>query len=118
MNMKMLAEYLEHAIGFERMADETEDGPLKEQFQKQAEAYRKLAEKRGHSDRLPQTASTIATIASEQLKPPPAALYRHFLLGPILLGLALDRRRIRVLELQLRKPALHLSDMVHEGALE
>jgi hypothetical protein len=25
---------------------ETEDGPLKEQFQKQAEAYRKLAEKR------------------------------------------------------------------------
>jgi hypothetical protein len=45
MNMKMLAEYLEHAIGFERMADETEDGPLKEQFQKQAEAYRKLAEK-------------------------------------------------------------------------
>ena len=46
MNMKMLAEYLEHAIGFEQMADETEDGPLKEQFQKQAEAYRKLAEKR------------------------------------------------------------------------
>jgi hypothetical protein len=46
MNIKMLAEYLEHAIGFERMADETEDGPLKEQFQKQAEAYRKLAEKR------------------------------------------------------------------------
>jgi hypothetical protein len=28
------------------------------------------------------------------------------------------RRRIRVLELQLRKPALDLSDMVHEGALE
>ena len=46
MNMKMLAEYREHAIGLERMADETEDGPLKEQFQKQAEAYRKLAEKR------------------------------------------------------------------------
>jgi hypothetical protein len=45
MNIKMLAEYLEHAIEFERMADET-DGPLKEQFLKQAEAYRKLAEKR------------------------------------------------------------------------
>jgi hypothetical protein len=45
-NMKMLAEYLEHAIEFERMADQTEDGALKEQFLKQAEAYRKLAEKR------------------------------------------------------------------------
>jgi hypothetical protein len=44
--MKMLAEYLEHAIEFERMADKTEDGALKEQFLKQAEAYRKLAEKR------------------------------------------------------------------------
>jgi hypothetical protein len=43
--MKMLAEYLEHAIQFERMA-ETEDGALKEQFLKQAEAYRKLAEGR------------------------------------------------------------------------
>jgi hypothetical protein len=44
--MKMLAEYLEHAIEFERMADQTEVGTLKEQFLKQAEAYRKLAEKR------------------------------------------------------------------------
>jgi hypothetical protein len=44
--MKMLAEYLEHAIEFERMADETAEGALKEQFLKQARAYRKLAEKR------------------------------------------------------------------------
>jgi len=44
--MKMLPEYLEHVIEFERMADATEDGALKEQFLKQAEAYRKLAQKR------------------------------------------------------------------------
>jgi hypothetical protein len=53
--MKMLAEYLEHIIEFERMADETEDGALKEQFLKQAEAYRKLAQKRAIQMVLPQS---------------------------------------------------------------
>jgi hypothetical protein len=44
--MKMLAEYLENAIKFEQMAAEEKDAKLKAQFEKQAFAYRKLAEKR------------------------------------------------------------------------
>ena len=44
--MKMLAEYVENAIKFEKMAAEEKDATLKEQFEKQAVAYRKLAEKR------------------------------------------------------------------------
>jgi hypothetical protein len=41
--MKMLAEYLEHALSFERMAAEENDPKLKADFEKQAAAYRKLA---------------------------------------------------------------------------
>jgi uncharacterized protein (DUF2384 family) len=44
--MKMLAEYLENPIRFEQMAAEEKDATLKAQFEKQAFAYRKLAEKR------------------------------------------------------------------------
>jgi hypothetical protein len=44
--MKMLAEYLEHALQFERWADDTKDAKLKEQFLKQAADYRELAEER------------------------------------------------------------------------
>jgi hypothetical protein len=44
--MKMLAEYLENAIKFEKMAADEKDAKLKEGFEKQAAAYRKLAEKR------------------------------------------------------------------------
>ena len=51
--MKMLAEYLEHAMTFERMAGETDDAALKKQFQKQAADYRKLAEKRAGEIGLP-----------------------------------------------------------------
>jgi hypothetical protein len=46
--MKMLAEYLENAITFEKMAAEEKDAKLKAQFEKQAFAYRKLAEKRAN----------------------------------------------------------------------
>jgi hypothetical protein len=45
-SMKMLAEYLEHAIKFEQMAAQERDAKLKEHFETQAAAYRKLAEKR------------------------------------------------------------------------
>jgi hypothetical protein len=41
--MKMLAEYLENAIKFEKMAAEEQDPKLKDQLEKQASAYRKLA---------------------------------------------------------------------------
>jgi hypothetical protein len=42
----MIAEYLDRAIQFERMADSADDPKLKEQFLQQCEAYRKLAAKR------------------------------------------------------------------------
>jgi hypothetical protein len=44
--MKLIAEYVEHAIKFERMAAEESDAILKEQLLKQAADYRRLAEKR------------------------------------------------------------------------
>ena len=40
--MKMLAEYLEHALNFERMAAEEKNPEIKAVFEKQAAAYRKL----------------------------------------------------------------------------
>ena len=44
--MKMIAEYLEHALNFEHMAAEEKNPPLKAAFEKQAAAYRKLAAER------------------------------------------------------------------------
>jgi len=44
--MKMLAEYVENAIKFEELAAEEKDAKLKDHFEKQGAAYRKLAEKR------------------------------------------------------------------------
>jgi bacterioferritin (cytochrome b1) len=40
--MKMIAEYLEHALNFERMAAEETNPAIKAVFEKQAAAYRKL----------------------------------------------------------------------------
>ena len=51
--MKMIAEYLEHALQFEKMAKDETDATLKEQMLKQAEAYRKLAEERARRLDLP-----------------------------------------------------------------
>jgi hypothetical protein len=45
-SMKMLAEYVESAIKFEKMAAQEKDPKLKAEFEKQAMSYRKLAEKR------------------------------------------------------------------------
>jgi hypothetical protein len=44
--MKMIHEYLERSVQFERMADEADNPALREQFLLQAAAYRKLAEKK------------------------------------------------------------------------
>ena len=44
--MKMLAEYLDTAIKFEQLAATEQDPKAKADFEKQAVAYRKLAEKR------------------------------------------------------------------------
>ena len=51
--MKMLSEYLEHAINFERMAAEEDNPVLKAQFEKQAAAYRKLATQRAAQYGMP-----------------------------------------------------------------
>jgi hypothetical protein len=44
--MKMLAEYLDTAMKFEQLAAAEKDPKTKAEFEKQAAAYRKLAEKR------------------------------------------------------------------------
>jgi hypothetical protein len=51
--VKLVAEYLEEAIKFERMAAEASDSKLKELLQNQAAAYRKLADKRAAELHLP-----------------------------------------------------------------
>ena len=51
--MKMIAEYLEHAIQFERLAAEATDPTLKESLHNQAIAYRKLASERAERLHLP-----------------------------------------------------------------
>lgn len=42
----MIAEYLEHALQFEKMARDETDASLKDSLLKQAQAYRKLAAER------------------------------------------------------------------------
>jgi hypothetical protein len=44
--MKMIAEYLEHAVHFEQMAADTVDEELKETLLAQASAYHKMAAER------------------------------------------------------------------------
>jgi hypothetical protein len=52
--MKMIAEYLEHAIQFEHMAAAEANPDLKATFLKQAADYRKLAAKRAAYLGLPE----------------------------------------------------------------
>jgi hypothetical protein len=51
--MKMIAEYLENAIRFERMARDEADTALKSRLFEQAAAYRELAEERAQRLKLP-----------------------------------------------------------------
>jgi hypothetical protein len=51
--MKLLTEYLEHALMFERMAAEETNPEVKAQFATQAAAYRKLAAERAAKYGLP-----------------------------------------------------------------
>jgi hypothetical protein len=51
--MKLLTEYLEHALSFERMAAEETNPEVREQFEKQAAAYRKLVAERAVKYGLP-----------------------------------------------------------------
>lgn len=58
--MKLLNEYLEHALTFERMAAEENDPQVRVQFEQQAMAYRRLA------------ARTRGTIWAPAPSPPPS----------------------------------------------
>jgi hypothetical protein len=49
----MIAEYLEHAIRFEQLADAEQQPKFKEELLRQATAYRKLAEERAKKLDLP-----------------------------------------------------------------
>jgi hypothetical protein len=51
--MRMLAEYLENAIRFEQLAAAETDAKLKANLQRQAAAYRKLAEKHAQQNLPP-----------------------------------------------------------------
>jgi hypothetical protein len=51
--MKMIAEYLENAIKFERLAAEESSPKLKADFENQALTYRKLASERASKLGLP-----------------------------------------------------------------
>lgn len=51
--MKLIAEYLERAHQFERMAEQETDPKLKDAFAKQARSYHRLAEKRAMEIGLP-----------------------------------------------------------------
>ena len=51
--MKMLSEYLDHALQFERLAAAEADANLKTQLEKQAAPYRKLAAERAVRHGLP-----------------------------------------------------------------
>ena len=52
--MKLVAEYLDRAMQFERMADGASDPDLKAQLLQQCEAYRKLAAKRAAALNAPE----------------------------------------------------------------
>ena len=62
----MIAEYLDHALQFERMASEASDPALKASLSRQAHDYHKLAEER--AERLHPWPS--AAICSDSIKPP------------------------------------------------
>ena len=47
--VNMVAQYLEHALQFERMAADEQNPKIKADFEKQAVAYRKLAGERARS---------------------------------------------------------------------
>ena len=51
--MKLLTEYIEHALQFERLAAQEADPKLKAQFAEQAKAYRELAAERAARYGLP-----------------------------------------------------------------
>jgi hypothetical protein len=60
--MKLIAEYLDIAIKFEGLAAEESPSKLKESFEKQAAAYRKLAAKRAKKFGIPEPPGSISHV--------------------------------------------------------
>jgi hypothetical protein len=56
----MIAEYLEHALAFEALAADEKNPILKEDLEKQAIAYRKLAAERSEKLGLPEPPPKIS----------------------------------------------------------
>jgi hypothetical protein len=53
MSLDLLTQYLDHALTFERMAEDETNGGLKADFERQANAYRRLAAQRARRLGLP-----------------------------------------------------------------
>jgi hypothetical protein len=51
--MKLLKEYLEHALAFESLAAQQNDPEIRAQFEQQAASYRRLAAERAERLKLP-----------------------------------------------------------------
>ena len=60
--MKLIAEYLDIAIKFERLAAVEPPSKLKKSFEKQAAAYRKLAAKRARKLGILEASSSISHV--------------------------------------------------------
>jgi hypothetical protein len=60
--MKLIAEYLDIAIKFEGLAAEESPSKLKESFEKQATAYRKLVAKRARKFGIPEPPGSISHV--------------------------------------------------------
>jgi hypothetical protein len=69
--MKLVAEYLDRALQFERMADATQDPQLRDQLTQQAAAYRKLATKTGAAIG-PADAGRVQRYLTNRLRPNPS----------------------------------------------
>lgn len=67
--MKLIAEHLEQAAHFYRMAAEATDPKLKESLQKQGDAYRQLAEKRAAALNLPPVNIPTVPLSNDEGQP-------------------------------------------------
>lgn len=70
--MRMIAEYLEHAIRFEQMAEQATDAKFKAGLLQQAAAYRKLAQERAKQLNVAIPKAPPNTSPEAPLKTPPA----------------------------------------------
>lgn len=63
--MKLLNEYIDHALAFEHLASQESNPEVKAQFEQQAVAYRKLAAERAARYGLPAPSPAVASTESQ-----------------------------------------------------